>query len=121
MRAMRDERVVGGAEAIFERVTAVLHAVDEILRMLDSHAELKRLLHHRHAATEQHLVSIAGTVTDRQHDERRSDSPRRRAECDDAAFVQFNVFNPALKAELAAERLDLTAQRFDDGRQTIAP
>src|SRR5438445_796986 len=50
MRAARDQVVIGRAEFHFERRRAVLDTIDDLLRLLDTHAHLERLLHHRHAA-----------------------------------------------------------------------
>ena len=71
-RPAGDQRVVGRAELFFElSVAAVLHAFDLLLRLLDPHADLKRLGRHRHAACEasisyvsRALWPMASTTTD---------------------------------------------------------
>ena len=65
--AARDQRVVGVAERFFKRRTAILHAIDQFLRMLDAHAELERFLFERHATMDQHGIRVAGAVADGQN------------------------------------------------------
>ena len=98
----------------------VLHGVDDILPMLDSHAELERLRGHRHVPPREHFVAVAGRVTDGQHDDRCRDKPRRSRNALQAVGVEYQIFDGGVESHVAAEVFDPLANRFHDGGQAVA-
>ncbi len=93
--------------------------VDRCLRLLDPHAELKRLGLDRHAAAEQHAVGVAGAVADRQDRELGGDVARRGRQPAEPAVGDIEVLDPAGKADLAAQLLELAPQGAHDQRQPV--
>ncbi len=120
VRAVGDQRVVGGAEPLLQWRRAVLDAVDQLLGVLDANAHLERLRHHRHAAAQQHLVGVAGAVADGQDRDRRGQVARRRVDAAQLSVAQVQVLDTAGKAHLAAQRLDAAAQGLDHSGQSVA-
>ena len=115
-----DQRIVGRAQPSFQRRRAVLDAVDGLLRVFHAHAELERLAFHRRAATQQHLVGVAGAVADgKDHGGRRYVS-RRGRQAAHPAVRQIQILDATGEAHLAAQRLDAPAQRLDHGRKAVA-
>ena len=66
LRRANRRAVFGGAQGRVAGGRPVPGPVHRRLRLLDPHAELKRLGLDRHAAAEQHVVGVAGAVADRQ-------------------------------------------------------
>src|SRR5207244_9790835 len=60
--------LVGGAEACFQSLAAVLNSVDGFLRLLDANSHLERFWRHGNAAVPKHLIGVASAVANRQHD-----------------------------------------------------
>ena len=120
---MGDQRVVGVAEQLLVlRVPrAVLHALTSFLRVLDADAELERLRRHRHAAARRAFDTCRGRCG-----RSRARPPTSGMKPDDVAtpfspaVVEVQVLDPREEAHLAAELLDLAADRLDDGRQAVA-
>ena len=116
--AVSHEFIRRGAETLMTGPAAVKRAVDELLRMLDAHADGEGLPFHRHAMTMEHLEGISRAVSDAEDDP---------AAFDRAAIGQHHTAHDAvlddhiahlgLKAHLAAQFDDLltdVAHHFDE-------
>ncbi len=98
---------------------AVAGDVDLTLGLFDPHAELERLRLDRHAATQQHAISIAGAMADRKDCEVGVDTTGTRQHSTQTAVDDVKVFDAARKPDFAAQLFKLPAQRADDQRQPI--
>src|SRR5207302_1313802 len=105
------------AELVFDGLTAILHAVDRRLRLLDAHAKLEWFWHHRHTTAQQHRVGVAGAVADRQQHHVRGKIAGRRVQAAYAAVGQVDVLDAAGEAQLAAQGFDAPPDGLDDRRQ----
>ncbi len=98
---------------------AVSGLIDGRLRLLDPHAQLERLGLDRDLAAQQHAVSIAGTVADREDRQVRGDIAGGRREAAESAIGDVEVLHEASEADLAAERFDLATERSDHQGQPV--
>ena len=104
------------------RRRAVLHAVDELLCVLDAHADGKRLCLHDDARLMQHSIRIARRVSDAEKDCLRRNTFRvAHVQCHNAILMQLHTRHLRTEAHLTAQRNDFFAQILHHGPQNIRP
>ena len=104
------------------RCRAVLHTVNEFLRMLNAHAYGEWLCLHPYACLMQHGISIARRVPNAEkHCARRNDSISIDDERSDAPRIQCNICYLCAEAHLAAHSDDALTQMLYDRAQHIRP
>ena len=112
--------VIGRAEGGMVGSFAILRAVDELLRMLDAHADRERFLLHMHAGVADELERVAGRMAAGKDDAARGDA-LDGAGCNvgELGGGKFAVFEPqarqlSFEPHLAASVSDLVAHGAHD-------
>ena len=114
------QRVVGRSENRFVLGLPVLVAVDLLLWLFDSQAELKRLLFHRNTGFEERLIRVPRAVTDRENHSIGGNETARRLHAPESIVNNVDAFQSAGKPVLAAEFFDASPEITDDHRQPVA-